>query len=50
MRWATEARRWQKVSYRLLDREHLEFLVEEAIAPEGPWNRHSRAILTRQSR
>lgn len=43
------AGKFQKVSYRLLDPGHLEFLVEEATASEGPWKRHSRAVFERRS-
>lgn len=42
------AGKWQKVTYRLLAPERLDFLVEQAAAPDGPWSLHSHATLTRK--
>ena len=44
------AGRWQRVSYGRVDRDHLDFLVEAAATPDGPWALHSHAALVRLPR
>ena len=44
------AGRWQRVSYRRVDGDHLDFLVEAAATPDGPWTPYSHAALVRLPR